>query len=82
MSEDEESTGSIALDWQVMVCNVIRDILEGRPTNPGFWLSLEKCSENQLEIIFSVSVFFFTIQTVQPRKYHEYFRSNYRVNLR
>ena len=56
MSEDEDSAGSISLDWQIMVCNIIRDILEGRPANPGFWLSLENCSQNQLENIFSVSI--------------------------
>ncbi|XP_078367227.1 integrator complex subunit 8-like isoform X2 [Oculina patagonica] len=54
MSEDEDSSGSIPLDWQIMVCNIIRDILEGRPANPGFWLSLENCSQNQLEVIFSL----------------------------
>lgn len=54
MSEDEESIANISLDWQVMVCNIIRDILEGRPTNPGFWLSLGNCSQNQLDIIFSL----------------------------
>ncbi|XP_022798961.1 integrator complex subunit 8-like [Stylophora pistillata] len=54
MSEDEESIANISLDWQVMVCNIIRDILEGRPTNPGFWLSLGNCTQNQLDIIFSL----------------------------
>ena len=55
MSEDEESA-AIPLDWQIMVCNIIRDVLEGRPANPGFWLSLENCSQAQLEMIFSVSI--------------------------
>lgn len=56
MSEDEESAANIPLDWQIMVCNIIRDVLEGRPANPGFWLSLENCSQGQLEMIFSVSI--------------------------
>lgn len=56
MSEDEESAANIPLDWQIMVCNIIRDVLEGRPTNPGFWLSLENCFQGQLEMIFSVSI--------------------------
>ena len=55
MSDDVEAAISIGVDWQVLVCNVIRDVLEGRPTNPGFLLSLEKCTQNQLEMIFSVS---------------------------
>ena len=56
MSEDDEAAiSNVALDWQVMVCNVIRDVLEGRPATPGFLLSLENCSQKQLEIIFSVS---------------------------
>lgn len=54
MSEDEEITGNISLDWQVMVCNIIRDVIEGRPTNPGFWLSLGNCYQNQLDVIFSL----------------------------
>ncbi|XP_020623950.1 integrator complex subunit 8-like [Orbicella faveolata] len=54
MSEDEESATNIPLDWQIMVCNIIRDVLEGRPANPGFWLSLENCSQAQLEMIFSL----------------------------
>ncbi|RMX54135.1 hypothetical protein pdam_00017386 [Pocillopora damicornis] len=53
MSEDEEITGNVSLDWQVMVCNIIRDVIEGRPTNPGFWLSLGNCYQNQLDVIFS-----------------------------
>jgi len=56
LSEDEESAANIPLDWQIMVCNIIRDVLEGRPANPGFWLSLENCSQAQLEMIFSVSL--------------------------
>ena len=55
MSDDDETAISIALEWQVRVCNVIRDVLEGRLANSGFWLSLENCSQNQLETIFSVS---------------------------
>ena len=56
MSEDDESAANIPLDWQIMVCNIIRDVLEGRPANPGFWLSLENGSQAQLEMIFSVSI--------------------------
>lgn len=59
MSEDEEITGNVSLDWQVMVCNIIRDVIEGRPTNSGFWLSLGNCYQNQLDVIFSVSDVFF-----------------------
>ena len=56
MSEDEESAANIPLDWHIMVCNIIRDVLEGRPAIPGFWVSLENCSQGQVEMIFSVSI--------------------------
>lgn len=65
MSEDEEIIGNISLDWQVMVCNIIRDVIEGRPTNSGFWLSLGNCYQNQLDVIFSVSDVFFMIQPIK-----------------
>ena len=65
MSEDEEITGNVSLDWQVMVCNIIRDVIEGRPTNPGFWLSLGNCYQNQLDVIFSVSDVFFMTQPIK-----------------
>ena len=55
MSDDSEGAMSTSLDWQVLVCNVIRDVLEGRPTKPGFLLSLQNCSQPQLDCIFSVS---------------------------
>ncbi|XP_068722268.1 integrator complex subunit 8-like isoform X2 [Montipora capricornis] len=54
MSDDSEGAMSISLDWQVLVCNVIRDVLEGRPTKPGFLLSLQNCSQPQLDCIFSL----------------------------
>ena len=65
MSEDEEITGNVSLDWQVMVCNIIRDVIEGRPTNSGFWLSLGNCYQNQLDVIFSVSDVFFMTQSIK-----------------
>lgn len=55
LSDDDEAAISIGLDWQVLVCNIIRDVLEGRPANPGFLLSLQNCTHNQLDMIFSVS---------------------------
>ena len=54
--DDEDDADSIALNWQVMVCNIIREVLEGRPANTGFWLSLENCTQNHLEFVFTVSV--------------------------
>lgn len=52
LSDDDEAAISIGLDWQVLVCNIIRDVLEGRPANPGFLLSLQNCTHNQLDMIF------------------------------
>ena len=54
--DDEDDADSIALNWQVMVCNIIREVLEGRPANTGFWLSLENCTQSHLEFVFTVSV--------------------------
>lgn len=58
MSDDGEVAANISLDWQVLICNIIRDVLQGRPTNPGFLLSLRNCSQARLEAIFSVSIFY------------------------
>lgn len=57
MSDDGEVAVNISLDWQVLICNIIRDVLQGRPTYPGFLLSLRNCSQARLEVIFSVSIF-------------------------
>ena len=57
MSDDGEVATNISLDWQVLICNIIRDVLQGRPTHPGFLLSLRNCSQARLEVIFSVSIF-------------------------
>ena len=54
--DEERKAWDVALDWQVMVCNTIREVIDGRPVQPVFWLSLKSCSKNQLENIFSVSV--------------------------
>lgn len=59
MDEEDEATDSITLERQAMVCNIIREVLEGRPTNTAFWLSLENCTEKHLDLVFSVSVFFY-----------------------
>lgn len=54
MSDDGEVAANISLDWQVLICNIIRDVLQGRPTHPGFLLSLRNCSQARLEVIFSL----------------------------
>lgn len=57
MDEEDEATDSITLERQAVVCNIIREVLEGRPANTAFWLSLENCTEKHLDLVFSVSVF-------------------------
>ena len=59
MDEEDEATDSITLERQAVVCNIIREVLEGRPANTAFWLSLENCTEKHLDLVFSVSVFFY-----------------------
>ncbi|KAM7448754.1 Integrator complex subunit 8 [Porites harrisoni] len=54
MDEEDEATDSITLERQAMVCNIIREVLEGRPTNTAFWLSLENCTEKHLDLVFSL----------------------------
>ena len=64
MDEEDEATDSITLERQAMVCNIIREVLEGRPANTAFWLSLENCTEKHLDLVFSVS--FFSILKHKP----------------
>ena len=57
MDEEDEASESITLERQAMVCNIIREVLEGRPANTAFWLSLENCTAKHLDLVFSVSFF-------------------------
>ena len=71
MDEEDEATDSITLERQAMVCNIIREVLEGRPANTAFWLSLENCTEKHLDLVFSVSFFFhFETQAIRLMSRH------------
>ena len=45
---------SVSLEWKAAACNAIRDVLEGRPVEPAFWISLKNCTQPQMECVLSV----------------------------
>ena len=62
-NEDLCSEDGPSLAWQAAACNAVRDVLETKPVQPGFWWSIKRWNQKELNCLFNVSTQQGTSQT-------------------